>query len=413
MSDAAPNRRGLWSGIGPGIVVAATGVGAGDLVAAAAGGARFGATLLWAAALGALLKLALNEGLARWQLATGTTLLEGWRTRLPPWVSWCFVAYLVLWTFVVAGALMAACGLAAHALVPALPVTAWGVIHALAAAALALFGRYRLLEWCMKVFFALMFAVILACAVMTAPPLADILRGLLVPTVPPGSTLFVLGVVGGVGGSVTLLSYGYWMREKGWTGTRDLPRARLDLAVAYGLTGLFGAAVLITAAGVRPEALSGSRMALALADQLAAATGPIGKWLFLLGFWGAVFSSMLGVWQGVPYLFCDFVRTVRAGEAKPEAVSARDPVYRGYLAFIALPPMALLFLERPVWLVVIYAAFGALFMPFLAGALLAMNNRAAWIGRFKNGWKANLALTAALLLFAVLLWFELRARFGF
>ena len=35
-------------------------------------------TVLWTAALGAVLKYSLAEGVARWQLATGTTLIEGW-----------------------------------------------------------------------------------------------------------------------------------------------------------------------------------------------------------------------------------------------------------------------------------------------------------------------------------------------
>ena len=68
--------------LGPGLAVAATGVGAGDMIAGTAAGARFGTTLLWAAAFSALLKYVLNEGIARWQLATGTTLLEGWVERL-------------------------------------------------------------------------------------------------------------------------------------------------------------------------------------------------------------------------------------------------------------------------------------------------------------------------------------------
>ena len=49
-----------------------------------------------------------GEGLARWQLATGTTLLEGWVERLGRWVSWYFLAYLVLWSFIVGGALIGA-----------------------------------------------------------------------------------------------------------------------------------------------------------------------------------------------------------------------------------------------------------------------------------------------------------------
>ena len=70
-------RAGFLRSLGPGLALAATGVGAGDLLAALVAGATFGEMLGWAIALGALLKLALNEALARWQLATDTTLLYG------------------------------------------------------------------------------------------------------------------------------------------------------------------------------------------------------------------------------------------------------------------------------------------------------------------------------------------------
>ena len=76
--------------IGPGFVVAATGVGAGDLIAASVAGARYGTIILWAALLGGFLKFVLNEGIARWQLATGSTLLEGWITKLPRIISLYF-----------------------------------------------------------------------------------------------------------------------------------------------------------------------------------------------------------------------------------------------------------------------------------------------------------------------------------
>ena len=52
--------------LGPGIVIAATGLGAGDLIAASVAGAKYGVAILWAAVLGAILKFTLNEGLARW-----------------------------------------------------------------------------------------------------------------------------------------------------------------------------------------------------------------------------------------------------------------------------------------------------------------------------------------------------------
>ena len=63
--------------IGPGLVVAATGVGAGDMVTSLAAGTQFGTILIWTIILGAVLKFALTEGLGRWYMATRTTILEG------------------------------------------------------------------------------------------------------------------------------------------------------------------------------------------------------------------------------------------------------------------------------------------------------------------------------------------------
>ena len=388
--------------LGPGIVIAATGLGAGDLIAASVAGAKYGMAVLWAAVVGAVLKFALNEGLARWQLATGTTLLEGWVRRLPRFWSVYFFIYLLLWSFIVAGALISATGLAVHAMVPAISVEAGGAMQSLIAAGLVLFGRYRLLEVMMKFFILLMFAVVLYCAVALQPDWGSVIGAIAVPRLPEGSVFFVLGVIGGVGGSVTLLSYGYWMRERGWSGSGQLRQVRIDLLVAYGLTGLFGIAIMVISAGVSPDVLSGSKMVLAVAEQMGATVGDIGKWCFLIGFWGAVFSSMLGVWQGVPYLFADFVHEWR-NKTGDKVIDTRSVPYRAYLAFLAIPPMVLLWSGKPVWVVLAYAVAGAAFMPLLAGLLLYMNGFRNWLGPLRNRWQANLVLLAAVVLFAVLL----------
>lgn len=386
--------------LGPGIVIAATGLGAGDLIAASVAGAEFGYALLWAAVLGAVLKFALNEGLARWQLVTGTTLLEGWKEHLPAWISWYFIAYLLLWTFVVAGALMSACGLALHALFPAVSVEAGGALQSLLAAALVLFGRYQWLETIMKFFIGMMFLVIVYSAWVVFPGWSSVLQGVFRPSVPDGSLWFLLGIVGGVGGSVTMLSYGYWMREHGWTDRRHQSIMRIDVAVAYTLTALFAIAVMLVSAGVGPGVMTGSGMVLSVGEQLGKVAGDTGELLFLIGFWGAVFSSMLGVWQGVPYLFCDFVTPSESGAINK--VDTRCLSYRLYLAGMSILPMSLLAFGKPVWLVILYAVVGALFMPLLAALLLYMNNRNRWLGEARNGWLSNLAIAAALMLFATL-----------
>ena len=393
--------------IGPGIAIAATGIGAGDLIAAAVAGARFGTAILWAALIGALLKYTLNEGIARWQLATGTTLVAGWAEHLSRPLTHIFFAYLMLWSFIVAGALISACGLAAHALFPAISVPVWGIIHSLAAALLVLRGNYSLFENTMKFFIGLMFAVMLLCAALIVPELIPRLPNLLTPVIPPNSGSFLLGVIGGVGGSVTLLSYGYWIRERGWDSASSWHLVRLDLGSAYLLTGLFAASVIIISSGINPQIVSGTGMALAVAERLAELTGAAGKWSFLLGFWGAVFSSMIGVWQGVPYLLADTFARFHSRRPASEAISSTSPVYRYFLIYLTLPPMLLLLFQKPVIIVIIYSITGAFFIPFLAATLLYMNGTTRWVGRMKNSAGITLLLLAALLLFAYLFFIEI------
>lgn len=406
---AAPHA--WWRSLGPGFVVAATGVGAGDLIAAGVAGRKFGLAVLWVVALGAIFKWVLNDGVARRQLATGTTLIEGWATRLPRWVGRYFLGFLCLWAFLVAAALAAACGVAAKALLPQAPgpVVGWSAGHALAGYLLVRWGGYARFEKTMQLLMAVMFVTVLACAVLIRVPPLDFLRGLFVPRAPAGSGIFLLSLMGGVGGSVTLLCYGYWIREKGWHGAGAQRRSAIDLGVAYALTGVFGLALIVLAAEARPADASGNALVLALAARLGVILGPAGRWCFLVGFWCAVFTSLLGVWQGVPYLFADSVRRRSA----PATELATGRAYRGFLAYLAFPPLLTLLWGKPVTLVIIYAIAGAAFMPFLAGVLLVMNNRRAWVGELKNPPLVNALLVLSLVLFTVLLAVEIGERSGF
>jgi Mn2+/Fe2+ NRAMP family transporter len=223
-----------------------------------------------------------------------------------------------------------------------------------------------------------------------------------------------MGIIGGIGGTLTLLSYNYWMAEKGWRGAAWARGMRFDLAVGYTLTGLFGLSVIVLGALVlmpHGVTVSGTKSVLEMATLLGERLGRGGTLIFVAGIWAAMFSSLLGVWQGVPYLFSDYVALFRnAGSpARGGTFSSRSALYRGYALFMTFPPMLLLLLERPVWLVLAYAVIGALFMPFLGATLLVMNNRAE-LGRLKNGWLANAALITSLLLFAYLAVYEIGAK---
>jgi hypothetical protein len=61
----------------------------------------------------------------------------------------------------------------------------------------------------------------------------------------------------------------------------------------------------------------------------------------------------------------------------------------------------------------IYAVFGAFFMPMLALSLLIMNNRVQWVGEtFRNGWIVNAALILTLLSFLYMAAREAAAKAG-
>jgi Mn2+/Fe2+ NRAMP family transporter len=396
--------------VGPGVAIAATGVGAGDLLAAMLAGAGFGTALMWVVVLGAILKLGLNEGVARWQLATGTTLLEGWCRHLGWPIKIYFFAYLVLWSFIVAAGLMSACGVAAHALWPVFSIRNWAIVHSLVALVLVLIGRYSVFENVMKVLIGIMTVTLLLSVVMVGPDLGSVLRGL-IPTLPGGSAAATLSLMGGVGGSVTLLAYGYWICEKGWRDTAAIGGVRIDLAVGYALTGLFGIAMLLLAAavlgggeGMPPgsEGLvaCGEAVREVTAERFNPAAGVVASTIFLVGIWGAVFTSTLGVWNGVPYLFADFLDAFR-GRFHTE-VDTTGVAYRGYLLYLAGPPMILLFLGRPIWVIKVYTLTGGLFMPLLAATLLWLNSRRELVGELRNGLVANATLVLALLLFVVI-----------
>lgn len=398
-----------WKLVGPGLVVAATGVGAGDLVATLVAGARFGYALLWAAVLGCIFKIALAEATGRYHLATGSTILHGWRS-LGRWTSWYFGIYIILWGFVYGGTAMSATALPLTALFPGLlPFWAWGALSGLAGAAFVLFNRYAVFEVVMKVLIGIMFLVVVGLAILVSPNIGQALTGL-VPSLPEGSAIYTLGLVGGVGGTITLAAYGYWVNAKGWRSPEWMGMMRLDNRVAYIATGIFVISILIVGAELlytAQIALSGGdRGLLDLGDVLEDRFGLTVSRIFLIGFAATTFSSVLGVWQGVSLLFADFVRNLRNNHATTVDAGApaleTTPAFRFYVLWLTFPPMGLLLLGQPFALIIAYGAFGAFFMPFLALTLIWLLNSANMPKIWRSGFVSNGLLALASILFVIL-----------
>src|SRR5690625_6626532 len=66
-----------------------------------------------------------------------------------------------------------------------------------------------------------MFTTIFGSAVMLLPSLSEIPREALIPSITDGSIIRIFSIVGGIGGTLALAAYGYWIRAKGWK-TKDM-----------------------------------------------------------------------------------------------------------------------------------------------------------------------------------------------
>jgi hypothetical protein len=179
-----------------------------------------------------------------------------------------------------------------------------------------------------------------------------------------------------------------------------LRACRIDLASGYVMTAIFGVAMIIVGSTIVMQG-SGTTLLVDLSSRLEQELGPAFKWLFLIGTWGTVFSSLLGVWQAVPYLFADCwrLKSQPRGKVARGAIDTTGIHYRAYLLLIALVPIIGIFYSfREVQK--IYTVTGALLFPVLAVALLVFNGRAAWVGKeFRNGPAAVVALLVVLAFF--------------
>jgi Mn2+/Fe2+ NRAMP family transporter len=340
----------------------------------------------------------------------------------------------VIWGFVYGATAMSAVGLPLNALFGGLDVRYWAMIAGVVGLVLVWVQRYQVFEKFITVLVLIKFVSVVSVAFLVAPDLVALAGGL-VPRLPDGSVVYVLGLVGGVGGTITMAAYGYWMIAKGWKGTGWLSMMRLDNAVGYTMTAIFVIAMLIVGADMLlgQDLTENDRGLLVLGTELGTRYGEWARILFLVGFLAVTTTSLLGVWNGVSLLFADWTRTIRlphgaaaevgaSGSEQVEGGTATETGYearaaerslpfRAYLVWLTVPPMALLFFDRPFALTLVYGVLGAAFMPFLGISLMLLLNSKRIAPDGRSGWLSNVLLAAASALFVVLLVIDLVNRF--
>ncbi len=132
----------------------------------------------------------------------------------------------------------------------------------------------------------------LTTAIVVAPDLPAMLRGMFVPSIPQGSLLTLVGLIG-----TTVVPYNLFLHasavQERWQSPSDLPAARWDISISMILGGLISMAVIVTA-GV---AFFGTGMDVATGNDLARQLEPLAgrgaKYVISIGLFAAGISSSI------------------------------------------------------------------------------------------------------------------------
>jgi Mn2+/Fe2+ NRAMP family transporter len=384
---------------GPGIVVALSWVGTGDLIDNSVAGGNYGYALLWVLPLSLVFRFVFVNALGKYPLYNvqqDPSIVRG-IARTHPAFGWLMLVSFVLYTHILLAFTLSGVGVALEGLFGGLPTFWWSVIGALSVFAVTLKGAYRLIERIFKVILVLMVLTFVVGIVLVGINWGELVKGFAFE-LPAQQGLFDSGLVASslvlaTLGSMANLFYPEFLREKGWTTPAHRKVQQYDLLFGTLVVLFLGVAVWAIGAEVL-FGQQGVSEAGDIAGALGTAVGPVGPYIFYLGLLGAAWTTVAGSLFALAKMVVEALHVVRPGrEARYPGGRTADPAYRwvivwGLLAVVWSLPHAPGF----VALVVVSHVLTSPFLLLIVIALIVMLNRADIMGRYTNSWKENVGL---------------------
>ncbi|WP_426321729.1 Nramp family divalent metal transporter [Microbacterium sp. E-13] len=386
--DSSHTRRSFWRQlalIGPAFVAGAWQFGPGNLTTAMNAGALYGYTLIWVIIVSTILMIFLTDMSVRLGIRTPVSLISSIKQTLGGWVGVVagFGVFLITLCFSVGNAVGSGVGLAM--LIPGTSPVMWTVVCTVAVAAILLFkGIYRIVERTLIVIVALMAICFIVSAFAAHPDWAAAGAGL-IPVVPDGAWLLIIGLVG-TNFSINAAfytSYGTKARNRTEEEYRDI--TVVDTVPGIIAPGLMTALVIVVAAAVlhatgtdAPGAFGG------LAAIFEPIAGPVGAWIFALGFFGAAFSSM------IPNCVAGGTMLSDALGRGPSADTKTARLGSAFILAFGITITMIFSGTSPVQLIIIAQALTVLVAPILAALIIVMANNKKLMGSMRNKWWQNL-----------------------
>lgn len=418
---------GILRRIGPGMILAASIIGSGELIATTTLGAKEGFTALWIILLSCFIKPIIQSELGRYTIATGETGLEAlnrvpgprWRVN---WIVWGWVL-MVLCTMLQIGAMFGGVSQVMNLLIPSIPVNAWVILFLALTLALLLGGAYARIEKLAMVKVGLFtLLTIMAAAVLIRMPQNfswnQVAEGFKFRLPGDGlSTAIAVFGITGVGAS-ELFMYPYWCVEKGYarfTGRRtDSPdwnrRAHgwvrvmnTDILVSMFVYTIATIAFYLLGAGIlhgMGKVPAAHDMIPVLSNIYTQTLGPWSLGLFYLGAIVTLYGTIFASTAANSRAYADASRLM--GFFAPEDYQKRIAFRNGFIIALTIIPVILfLTFESPVKMVVAGGLAQAMMLPVIAIGAVYLRFRRLPAQLAPPAWASVCLCLAAFVIFCV------------
>jgi Mn2+/Fe2+ NRAMP family transporter len=363
--------------IGPGIVLSASIIGSGELIATTTLGAQVGYTVMWLIILSCLIKAVVQSFLGRYTIARGETGLEAFN-RIPGmlgkvnWVVWAWAAMIAMKLSLISGMYIGVSQ--AMNLLTGVRVVWWVLGFFVLTLILLLGGAYHRIERLAMIKVGLFTLItLLSAVVLTRMPQYFAWNAVWegfkfqLPEKGVATAIAVFGITGV--GAAELYSYTYWCVEKGYaryTGPHQNSedwrrRARgwvkvmnVDVICSMIIYTVATIAFYLLGAGIlhgMGQVPATSDMIPVLSNIYTETLGGWAKWLFYVGAIIILYGTIFAATAGEARMFADFMRL--QGKFEREDIKARNRWRDIFIVILSVIPVVLYFIfgEKPVAMV--------------------------------------------------------------
>lgn len=374
--------------IGPGLITAAVVMGPGSITVSSKAGATMGYSILWTVVVAAIMMAMFSKMGSTIGLMSKQSFLQTVASKYGRIVS---IIIGLGGFFIIAGFQTGnniGVGLAFSTMFGG-SLGLWASMFTIVAL-IFMWGfsnLYRILEKVMTFLVFIMIIMFFGNLLAIKPDLGQLAKGF-IPSKPE-----IFGLVVSISAttfSVAAAAFqAYSVRAKGWT-KDDLKEGIKSSNIGIAILALISMVIMITAATVLKPAGVEVNSAIDMAMQLEPLLGPLAKWMFLLGFWSAAFSSFIVNAMIGGTLLADGLGLGNSMESKWAKIFASFVMVLGTVA-------AIVFGQNPIQLLVLAQGTTIFAVPMIAIVMLLLSNDKELMQEYRNKTLTNVISVLAII----------------